>query len=157
MLRACSNPGGPEPRIVSEVSSYEADKINLSARLATSTATLRGIVCVGEAVRSDSARPLHDGSPLDYIRRVSIPVLVTVVETPEFIARIAKLMPDQDRQEPVDDLARHPSAGDLMPGAGGVRKLRWKLLTTFAKNERRPLPARPQCLARTHQAVERDL
>jgi hypothetical protein len=91
---------------------------------------------------------------------VSIPLLVTVVETPEFIARTAKLMADEDRQELIDYLARHPTAGDLVPGTGGVRKLRWGLegrgkrggariiyffhdaerplfaLTAFAKNER---------------------
>ena len=27
----------------------------------------------------------------------------------------------------IDYLAYHPSAGDLIPGTGGVRKLRWRL------------------------------
>jgi hypothetical protein len=94
---------------------------------------------------------------------VSIPLLITVVETPEFIARTDKLMSDEDRQVLIDYPARNPTAGDLMPGTGGVRKLRWSLkgrgkrggariiyffhsaeiplcaLTAFAKNERADL------------------
>ena len=100
------------------------------------------------------------GSPLDYYREVSFPLLVTVVETPEFIVRTDKLMTDEDRHALIDYLARNPTAGDLIPGTGGVRKLRWGLegrgkrggariiyffhsakiplfaLTAFAKNER---------------------
>ena len=88
---------------------------------------------------------------------------VTVVEMPEFIARTDKLMADEDRQVVIDYLSRNPTAGDLIPGTGGVRKLRWGLegrgkrggarviyyfhsdemplfaLTAFAKNERADL------------------
>jgi hypothetical protein len=94
---------------------------------------------------------------------VSIPLLITVVETPEFIARTDKLMGDEDRQALIDYLARNPTAGDLIRGTGGVRKLRWGLegrgkrggariiyffhsaeiplfaLTAFAKNEQADL------------------
>ena len=86
--------------------------------------------------------------------------LVTVVETPEFIRRIDKLMDDDERAALILYLAGNPTAGDLIPGTGGVRKLRWGLegrgkrggariihffhgsrlplflLTAFAKNER---------------------
>ena len=82
---------------------------------------------------------------------------------PEFIARTDKLMADEDRQVLIDYLAWNPTAGDLIPGTGGVRKLRWGLqgrgkrggariiyyfhsdemplfaLTAFAKNERADL------------------
>lgn len=85
---------------------------------------------------------------------------ITVVETPEFIAATRKLMDDEERAALVDCLARHPTAGDLIVGTGGVRKLRWALegrgkrggarviyffhsatlplfaLSAFAKNER---------------------
>lgn len=94
---------------------------------------------------------------------MSTPPLVTVVETPEFINRANKLMTDENREELVAFLAANPTAGDLIPGTGGVRKLRWKLegrgkrggarvihffhsaaiplflLTAFAKNERADL------------------
>lgn len=94
---------------------------------------------------------------------MSAPRLVTVVETPEFIARASKLMTEENREELVAFLAANPTTGDLVPGTGGVRKLRWKLegrgkrggarvihffhnaeiplflLTAFAKNEKADL------------------
>jgi hypothetical protein len=36
-------------------------------------------------------------------------------------------MDEEERGALVDHLARNPLAGDLIPGAGGVRKLRWGL------------------------------
>lgn len=88
---------------------------------------------------------------------------VTVVETPEFIAKAKRLMTDGEREELIGYLARDPIAGVLVPGAGGVRKIRWRLegrgkrggariiyffhstnvplflLAAFAKNERADL------------------
>jgi len=55
------------------------------------------------------------------------PVPVSVIETPEFLSAIRKLMDDVERAQLVDYLAQHPTAGDLIPGTGGVRKLRWGL------------------------------
>jgi hypothetical protein len=51
--------------------------------------------------------------------------LHTVVETPEFLARARGLLSEHERSELVDFLARNPTAGDLMQGTGGARKLRW--------------------------------
>ena len=83
----------------------------------------------------------------------------TIVETPEFVGRIEKLMSEWEREELIGFLAANPEAGALIPGTGGVRKLRWGLegrgkrggariiyffrntrtpvflLTAFAKNE----------------------
>ena len=53
--------------------------------------------------------------------------LITIVETPEFIADASRVMTDDNREELIAHLAANPSAGDLIPGTGGVRKLRWKL------------------------------
>jgi hypothetical protein len=88
---------------------------------------------------------------------------ITVVETPEFLAVSRKLLSDEERRQLVDHLAYHPHSGDLIPGTGGVRKLRWALegrgkrggarviyfyfnvsiplfvLTIYAKNERADL------------------
>lgn len=36
-------------------------------------------------------------------------------------------MNDQERAEVVNFLAYNPTAGDLIPGTGGVRKVRWGL------------------------------
>ncbi len=52
---------------------------------------------------------------------------ITVVETPEFLSATRKLMSDEERAVLVDYLAYNPVAGDLIPGTGGVRKLRWGL------------------------------
>ncbi len=52
---------------------------------------------------------------------------VTVVETPDFLAATRKLMHEDERAALVDYLANNPVSGDLIPGAGGVRKLRWSL------------------------------
>lgn len=93
-------------------------------------------------------------------------VPVTVVETPEFLSATRKLMDEAERMLLVDYLAYNPTAGDLIPGTGGVRKLRWALegrgkrggtrviyfhhnvdmplfaLTAYAKNERADLSQR---------------
>jgi hypothetical protein len=88
---------------------------------------------------------------------------ITVVETPEFLSATRKLLTEAERAGLVDFLAHNPLAGDLVPGTGGVRKLRWRLegrgkrggarviyfyhsagiplfaLTAYAKNERADL------------------
>jgi hypothetical protein len=97
---------------------------------------------------------------MDYTIDVSKCPPVTVVETPEFQARVDRLMTDGEREQLIAHLAANPIAGDLIPGTSGVRKLRWGLegrgkrggarviyfyqkaefplfaLTIFAKNER---------------------
>jgi mRNA-degrading endonuclease RelE of RelBE toxin-antitoxin system len=52
---------------------------------------------------------------------------ITVVETPEFLSATRKLLTEGERAVLVDYLAHNPSAGELIPGTGGVRKLRWGL------------------------------
>jgi hypothetical protein len=51
-------------------------------------------------------------------------VPISVVETPEFLSTTRKLMSNEERALLVDYLAYNPTAGDLIPGTGGVRKLR---------------------------------
>jgi hypothetical protein len=51
--------------------------------------------------------------------------LQTIVETPEFLARARGLLTEQERRDLLDFLAANPTAGDLMQGTGGARKLRW--------------------------------
>lgn len=91
---------------------------------------------------------------------MSKPATVSVVETPEFLAATRRIMDEEERGLLVDYLAYNPTAGDVIPGTGGVRKLRWALegrgkrggarvvhsyhseamplfaLTAYAKNER---------------------
>jgi hypothetical protein len=52
-------------------------------------------------------------------------VPVSVVETPELLAATRRIK--DERGLLIDHLARNPLAGDLIPGTGGVRKLRWAL------------------------------
>ena len=51
--------------------------------------------------------------------------LHTVVETPEFQRRLRRLLTADECHVLIDYLAAHPDAGDVMPGTGGARKLRW--------------------------------
>lgn len=91
--------------------------------------------------------------------------LITIAEVPEFVRRAARLLSAEERMALVEYLAANPRAGDLVPGTGGVRKLRWArggrgksagvraiyyfhseamplyLLTVFGKNERADLTA----------------
>lgn len=47
----------------------------------------------------------------------------TVVETPEYLAAAkAAGMTDAERDAAIDQIARNPEAGDIIPGSGGARK-----------------------------------
>jgi hypothetical protein len=52
---------------------------------------------------------------------------VSIVETPEFLSATRKLLNEEARIVLVDYLAHNPTAGELIPATGGVRKLRWGL------------------------------
>ena len=49
----------------------------------------------------------------------------TVAETPVFSRQAAKLFDEDQKRELIDFLAANPEAGDEIPGAGGVRKVRF--------------------------------
>ena len=49
----------------------------------------------------------------------------TVVELPEFQRKSSKLLSTDEKAAMINYLAAHPSAGDLIQGTGGIRKLRW--------------------------------
>lgn len=51
--------------------------------------------------------------------------MITVAETSEFIRKARKLLSDEERQELISYLSSHPTAGYVMEGTGGIRKLRW--------------------------------
>jgi len=50
---------------------------------------------------------------------------VTVVETSAFVRMAARIWSESEVASLVDTVARNPEAGDVIPGTGGVRKLRW--------------------------------
>lgn len=106
--------------------------------------------------------------------------LTTVVETPAYLSKSAKVCEDDERSAVVDELAANPEAGTIIKGTGGLRKLRialpgrgkrggarviyWYhserypvvLLWVFAKNEADDLTAkqRKQLVAATSQLLD---
>lgn len=52
-------------------------------------------------------------------------ILQTVVETTEYIKQASSCMDEASRTGFIDYIARNPSAGVLIPGTGGARKIRW--------------------------------
>lgn len=51
--------------------------------------------------------------------------LITIVEFPAYLAQIGGCITQQESDELIEFLARHPDAGQEIPGTGGVRKLRF--------------------------------
>ncbi|RFP14753.1 MULTISPECIES: transcriptional regulator [unclassified Duganella] len=49
----------------------------------------------------------------------------TVAETPVFVGYAAEVWSDTERTEFISWIASHPDAGDVIPGSGGCRKVRW--------------------------------
>ena len=99
------------------------------------------------------------GTLIAYSGSVGV-VLMTVVETPGFLREAEGVLSEEERASLIHFLAANPHAGDVMPGTGGARKLRWRapgrgkrggvrviyyyhdesiplfLLNVFAKNEK---------------------
>lgn len=50
---------------------------------------------------------------------------IAIVETPLFLSQAGAIWTDAERAELIDYVARNPQSGTLIPGTGGVRKLRW--------------------------------
>jgi mRNA-degrading endonuclease RelE of RelBE toxin-antitoxin system len=48
-----------------------------------------------------------------------------IVETSVFTRRVVDSLPDEEYRELQEFLTRHPDAGNVIPGSGGLRKLRW--------------------------------
>jgi hypothetical protein len=51
--------------------------------------------------------------------------MYTVIETDVFVRAAAQVWTDPERVEFINWLAASPDAGDVIPGAGGCRKVRW--------------------------------
>ena len=50
---------------------------------------------------------------------------ITVAETQAFARMADTIWNNEERVELIDFVARNPEVGDLIPGTGGIRKLRW--------------------------------
>lgn len=49
----------------------------------------------------------------------------TVVQTPTFQRQVANIWVEDELDEFIDWLAINPTAGDVVPGTQGARKIRW--------------------------------
>ena len=49
----------------------------------------------------------------------------TIVELKHYQEEAERLLTTGERRQIIDYLAAYPSAGEVMQGTGGVRKLRW--------------------------------
>ena len=53
--------------------------------------------------------------------------VLTVIETVEFTAQANAFWREDERHAFIDWIAEHPDAGDVIPGSGGCRKVRWSV------------------------------
>lgn len=53
--------------------------------------------------------------------------MYTVVETPMFVKLVDKLLDEAERTQLTSFIAANPETGSVVPGSGGVRKMRWGL------------------------------
>lgn len=51
--------------------------------------------------------------------------MFTVIETPTFVRLASDCWSDEDRTSFITFIAGNPDVGDVVPGSGGVRKVRW--------------------------------
>ena len=52
--------------------------------------------------------------------------MYTVIESPVFVEWSAKVWSDEERMEFIDWISENPMAGEVIPGAGPLRKVRWR-------------------------------
>ena len=52
-------------------------------------------------------------------------IIQTVLEMPEFIRQTESCMDEVSKKSFIDYIAAHPLEGDVIVGAGGIRKIRW--------------------------------
>lgn len=69
--------------------------------------------------------PLHTHSHRSTIRQWRISRLMVFIEVPAFTAIIKKLMTDTEYAGLQEALVAQPELGKLIPGSGGLRKVRW--------------------------------
>jgi hypothetical protein len=58
-------------------------------------------------------------------RRTMVTKPIGVVETQTFQRQAEKIWDEEERMALIDHVARNPETGVVVPGTGGVRKMRW--------------------------------
>ena len=51
--------------------------------------------------------------------------LISIVELPSFLQDAERIFTEDERSRLADFLAANPHFGDVIPGTGGIRKVRW--------------------------------
>ena len=87
--------------------------------------------------------------------------LITVAETPLFVRQAETVWDDAQREAFVDFIARNPGAGDVIPGSGGVRKIRWARAGVGKRGGARVIyfyhdPGRPLYLLMVYAKAQRE-
>ena len=114
----------------------------------------------------------------DYTARPYSWIMFTFVETPLFTRLVGDYLDDDEYRALQRALAAHPEAGAVIPGSGGVRKIRWGaesrgkrggvrviyfvrirtalvwMLTIYAKSEAESIPE--TVLRKIRQEIEND-
>src|SRR5437667_10712486 len=105
----------------------------------------------------------------------------TVVETPSYLAEAERLFSPDERAAVVDRLAADPTCGVVIPGSGGIRKVRFGfgargksggariiyvfsgqslpvfILAVFEKRESQPFVSRAKCFSKVGHRYDRRL
>ena len=68
----------------------------------------------------------HRQDSLGKLRNPTEPKIFQFVEAPAFSRYRESYLDDEGFRKLQENLAANPEAGDLIPAAGGIRKLRWK-------------------------------
>ena len=55
----------------------------------------------------------------------TLPLPITVIETPSFLRDTKKMLSEEERRDLITFLAYNPAAGEILRGTGGIRKIRW--------------------------------
>ena len=103
----------------------------------------------------------------------------TVIETPTFQKQAGKIGSEEERMAFINWIAEHPTAGDVIPGTDGARKVRWSvagkgksggirviyfnllddgcivLIAVYTKNVTENLPTQAIRKAKRHEESER--
>lgn len=105
-------------------------------------------------------------------------LMYTVIETPVYSNKVSGILTEDERDAFAAFIAAHPTAGSVVRGSGGVRKVRWAqkgrgksggarviyfnrlangeiwLLTIYAKGDRSTIPAHELKLIK--EAIDHD-
>ena len=79
-----------------------------------------GILEILKTIKDSVTKTIDANTPLAYNANMIF------IETSIFTKEIQKLLPDDEYRKLQQDLLLRPTAGNLIKGSGGLRKIRWK-------------------------------